>query len=146
MLLESAPMARLLSCLSCICDSEIVFSSSISGEIKPMNSLLSSNRVVRDRLLPSSDGKDPLKLLYPKSNTSSSFSFAISPGMFPQKELLRRIMDFTWVSFPSSGVSIPSRPRSFKFRTATCPSEHSTPNHEQGSTTPTSSFQFDKAP
>lgn len=30
--------------------------------------------------------------------------------------------------------------------TTTFPSAHSTPNHEQGSTSPSSSFQFDKAP
>lgn len=32
------------------------------------------------------------------------------------------------------------------YRTTTCPTEHSTPNHEHGSTTPSPAFQFDKAP
>uniref|UniRef100_A0A2P2NZL4 LRR-RLK n=1 Tax=Rhizophora mucronata TaxID=61149 RepID=A0A2P2NZL4_RHIMU len=63
--------------------------------------------------------------------------------MIPVKELLRKIMDFMWVRFLSSGASVPLRERFFKFRTTTFPSEHSTPNHEQGSTL---SFQFINAP
>lgn len=49
-------------------------------------------RVVRERLLPKSDGNDPLKLLYPKSKTSRSFNSPISFGIFPEKELLRKIL------------------------------------------------------
>jgi hypothetical protein len=49
-------------------------------------------RVVRERLLPKSDGNGPLKLLYPKSKTSSSFNSPISFGIFPEKELLRKIL------------------------------------------------------
>jgi hypothetical protein len=40
-------------------------------------------RVVSDRLFAKFEGNGPLKLLYPKSNASSSFNSAISLGMFP---------------------------------------------------------------
>lgn len=49
-------------------------------------------RVVRERLFPKSDGNGPLKLLYPKSKTSRSFNSPISFGIFPEKELLRKIL------------------------------------------------------
>lgn len=58
------------------------------------NLLLSSKRVVRARLLLKSDGNAPLKLLYPKSKTSSSIKSPISFGIFPENELLRKIIDF----------------------------------------------------
>jgi hypothetical protein len=49
-------------------------------------------RVIRERLLPKSDGNDPVKLLYPKSKYSRSFNSPISFGIFPEKELLRKIL------------------------------------------------------
>lgn len=105
-----------------------------------MRTLLSSRRIVRDRLLPRLAGIGTQRLLYPKSNTSSSFSSPISSGMVPEKELLRKIIDFMLARLPSSGASVPLRQRSFKFNITTFPSEHSTPNHEQGSSSPSSQF------
>ena len=49
-------------------------------------------RVIRERLLLKSDGNDPLKLLYPKSKTSRFFKSPISFGIFPEKELLRKML------------------------------------------------------
>lgn len=48
--------------------------------------------VVKIGLLPKSDGNGPLKLLFPKSKTSRSFNFPISFGIFPVKELFRKIL------------------------------------------------------
>lgn len=111
--------------------------------------LLSNKRVVKEKLLPKSEGNGPLKLLNPKSRISSSFNSPISLGTVPKNELLRRIIDFNSDSCPSSGASIPPRQRSLKFKITTFPSEHSTPNQEQGLTlspTPSLSPHFDKAP
>ena len=46
----------------------------------------------RDGLLSGLDGNDPLKLLYVKSRTSSSFSCDISWGISPERELLRKML------------------------------------------------------
>ena len=47
---------------------------------------VSTYRVIKDELLPSSsDGNGPLKLLCPKSRTSSSSNCSISLGIFPWK-------------------------------------------------------------
>ena len=40
-------------------------------------------RIVSERLLQSSAGTGPVKLLYPKSNTSNSFSSPIPSGIIP---------------------------------------------------------------
>ena len=49
-------------------------------------------RIVSERLLPSSAGSGPVKLLYPKSNNSNSFSSPIPSGIIPVKELLRKTL------------------------------------------------------
>lgn len=49
-------------------------------------------RILRERLLLKSDGNGPLKLLYPKSKTSRSFSSPISFGIYPDNKLFRKIL------------------------------------------------------
>lgn len=61
----------------------------------------STYRIANEKLQPRSAGSGPLKLLYPKSNTSNSFNPPIPPGMIPVKELLRKILkkNFTLAGF-----------------------------------------------
>lgn len=51
-----------------------------------------THRMTRDRLSPRLDGRGPLKLLYPRSNTFNSFSSPIPIGIIPENELLRKFL------------------------------------------------------